>query len=247
MKVSRKQWQNKSWFKFSERVKSRDNHTCIQCNRNSNEVILQVHHEIYIEGKLPWEYSLSDCRTLCKGCHAKEHGLIEPDKGWSLLAINDLGNLYGVCERLNCGKNIRYEHLTYHPKWGYKNVGSTCIEHLTKKDKSLSHDVLKLYKNISKFVHSSEWNIKFTKKRKKYLQTIYSHHLISIYGSDNYYSFQIAIKTKGSRWHNYKDFIQARGKGLEEVKEMAYIVLKGTLSNNEEEKSILRSLFRSVK
>ena len=138
MQISRKHWRNENWFKFSEKVKNRDNYTCILCGRDSNEVILQIHHEIYIKGKLPWEYSLSDCRTLCKGCHAREHGLIEPDKGWSLLAIDDLGNLDGICERLNCGKKIRYEHLTYHPKWGYKNVGSTCIEHLTEQDKSLS-------------------------------------------------------------------------------------------------------------
>lgn len=90
----------------------RDGHRCLNCERPSNKVILQVHHEIYIPNKAPWDYSLSDCRTLCKRCHAKEHGIIEPDKGWSLISIDDLGDIAGLCERQNCGKNIRYEHLT---------------------------------------------------------------------------------------------------------------------------------------
>ncbi|MGV6830894.1 MAG: HNH endonuclease [bacterium] len=247
MKISRQLWRNEKWFEFCEKIKNRDKYTCLECRRSSSEVVLQVHHTIYIPNKFPWEYSLSDCRTLCKGCHAKEHGLIEPGKGWILLSINDLGNLSGTCERKNCGKSIRYEHLTYHPSWGYKTVGSTCIEHLTEKDKALSSDVLKLYKTISKFVHNSEWHVRLTKKNKKYLQTIYNNHLIKIYGRDQYYSFQVAIKRKGQRWYDYKGFVNAKGKGIEEVKEMAYIVLKGTTSNNNEEKAILRKLFKSIR
>ena len=237
MKISRNLWRNERWFKFCEKVKSRDKYKCLQCKRSSTEVVLQVHHTVYIQNKSPWEYSLSDCHTLCRGCHAKEHGLIEPDKGWSLLSINDLGNLSGTCERKNCGKSIRYEHSTYHPSWGYKKVGSTCIEHLTEEDKSLSGDVLKLYKTISKFVHSSEWKTRLTKKGKEYLQATYNNHLVKIYGKDNYYSFQVAIKRKGERWYDYKDFVNAKGKGLEEVKEMAYIVLKGTTSSSEGRKN----------
>jgi hypothetical protein len=66
-----------------------------------------------------------------------------------------LGALDGICERKNCGTGIRYEHIIYHPNWGYKIVGSTCIDHLTQEDKLLSSDILKMYKQISKFVSKS--------------------------------------------------------------------------------------------
>ena len=41
-----------------------------------------------------------------------------------------------------------------------------------------------LYKNISKFVHSSDWENGFTKKDKKYLNCKYKHHSIRIYGEE---------------------------------------------------------------
>jgi len=247
MQKRRKLYTNEKWNDFSAKIKHRDDFKCLRCERGELEVILQVHHEIYIKGKPPWEYSLSDCRTLCKGCHAKEHNLVEPSWGWSLISIEDLGSPYGVCELKNCGKEIRYEHLTYHPNWGYKVVGSTCIEHLTQKDRLLSSNVIKSYKNISKFVHGSEWSDGFTKKGKKYISSKYKHHSIRIYGENNNYSFQIVLKEKGVRWHDFRKIILANKKSLEEVKELAYIVLKGTISNNEEEKSLLREVYRKIK
>jgi len=84
MKEPRKLWKNEKWYNFSDRVKERDEYKCLQCKRGRVEVTLQVHHEIYIPNKSPWEYSLSDCRTLCKGCHAKEHNLIEGSLGSGL-------------------------------------------------------------------------------------------------------------------------------------------------------------------
>ena len=129
--------------------------------------------------------------------------------------------MFGVCERKGCGTDIRYEHLTYHPNWGYKIVGSTCVEHLTMEDQFLSAETLKLFKNISKFVNTSEWETKFTKKnRTSYLVTIHSHHQIRVYGKENYYSFQIALKKKGERWFEFQKFIQAKNKNLSQVKEL---------------------------
>ena len=241
----KKLWAKEKWREFSERVKSRDDYKCLQCARDKTEVTLQVHHELYIRNKAPWEYSLSDCRTLCKGCHAKEHSLIEPDKGWYLLSIEDLGDLIGTCERINCGNSIRYEHHTYHPNWGYKIVGSTCIEHLTQEDRLLSHDILKLYKQISKFIHNSTWSNGFTQKGKKFIYTTYKHHQIRIYGDKNY-NFQVALKEKGVRWFDFQKPVNTRNKSLEEVKELAFIVLKGTITNDKKEKELLRGLYRNI-
>ncbi|WP_156302274.1 hypothetical protein [Methylogaea oryzae] len=198
-------------------------------------------------GKAPWEYALSDCRTLCKGCHAKEHGLIEPDRGWTLLAIDDLGGLDGICERKGCGAEIRYAHTTYHPKWGYMIVGSTCIEHLTQEDRLLSGSVIHLYNNVSNFVHSSAWEGGISKKEKRYISSTYKHHQIRIYGEEPSHSFQLALKEKGVRWHKFGEVIQAKEKSTLAVKELAYVALRGTLSDSEEEKRLLRNLYRELK
>ncbi|MEJ1381357.1 MAG: hypothetical protein RPT95_10385 [Candidatus Sedimenticola sp. (ex Thyasira tokunagai)] len=247
MNYSKTIYINEDWGAFSKRVKRRDGYQCLQCKRGTTEVTLQVHHEIYVAGKAPWEYALSDCLTLCKGCHAKEHGLIEPDRGWTLLSIDDLGALDGTCERKGCGAGIRYAHLTYHPKWGYMVVGSTCIEHLTQEDRLLSSNVIHLYKNISHFVHASEWDQGFTKKGKRFIASTYKHHEIRIYGEEIAHSFQLALKEKGIRWHNFGEIIQANGKSTLVVKELAYTALRGTLSDSEEEKYLLRNLYRELK
>lgn len=238
---------NENWPAFSEKVKRRDGHKCLRCGRGSREVTLQVHHTIYVVGKAPWDYALSDCRTLCKGCHAKEHGLIEPNTGWTLLSIDDLGGTDGTCERKGCGAEIRYAHLTYHPGWGYLVVGSTCIEYLTQEDRLLSSNVIHLYKNISNFVHLSEWFRGFTQKGKGYISSIYRHHQIRIYGEEGSHSFQLALKENGVRWHNFGKIIDVRGKRTIAVKELAYTALRGTLSESEEEKGLLRKLYRELK
>lgn len=247
MKNFRKSYYNADWYIFSDKIRARDNYRCLHCNRTNNEVTLQVHHKLYIWGLKPWEYSLSDCLTLCKGCHAKEHKLIEPNSGWTLIAVDDLGGLYGICERNGCGTEIRYEHLIYHPNWGYLTVGSSCVEYLTEEDRNLSSEIVKIFKNISKFVHESIWDAGITKNKKDFITTTYKHHLIRIYGKENFFSFQIAIKETGEKWYDYKDFIYVKNRNLIQVKEMAYIVLKGTISENESEKIILRNVYKSIR
>ncbi|MCC6076529.1 HNH endonuclease [Pseudomonas sp. GCM10022188] len=238
---------NDKWFEFSRRVRLRDGNKCLKCHGSPPGVVLQVHHELYMPNKNPWEYALSDCTTLCKGCHAREHGHVEPNSGWLLISIDDLGGLIGTCERVGCGKGIRYEHLTYHPGWGYKKVGSTCIEHLTQKDKNLSEKILACYENISSFVHGSIWHKGKTKSDKPYVGAQHGHDLIRIYGQDGGYAFQVALKEKGRKFHHFKDVVRAPKKTLDEVKELAYITLKGLTTEDEEEKSMLRSLYRSIK
>lgn len=235
------------WVEFSKRVQARDGGKCLKCLRSPPKVILQTHHEFYVPNKKPWEYALSDCITLCKGCHAREHGYIEPNSGWFLISIDDLGDLVGTCEREGCGNEIRYEHITYHPNWGYKKVGSTCIEHLTQEDRKLSGKTLALYKNISKFVHKSDWTKGITQQGKPYLSTRYKHHIIRIYGKSPKYAFQIALKESGQKFHHYKKPIPLSEKTLEKVKELSYIVLKGTISENDEERDMLRGLYINLR
>ena len=247
MKKFKKLYYNIEWHEFADRVRKRDGLQCVNCQRDKNQVVLQVHHKRYIAGLKPWEYSLSDCITLCKGCHAREHNLLEPNTGWTLIVINDLGELSGVCEREGCGTDIRYEHKAYHPNWGYKIVGSSCIEFLTEEDKSLCSQVLNLYKNISNFVHKSNWITGHTGNGNKYIETTYSYHRIRIYGTEKKYAFQVAIKRRGVRWFDWNKIIDVPEKNLNQVKELAYIVAKGKTTDKQTEKLILRNIYKEIK
>jgi len=246
MKQKRRSYQNEKWYNFSEKIQRRDNFKCLKCGRNNHEKILQTHHKIYRPGLEPWEYPLSDCITLCKGCHAREHGLIQPENGWTLISIDDLGGPWGTCEKKGCGTDIRYEHLIYHPKIGYITVGSTCVDYLTQEDQFLSETVLKIYKKITDFLDNSLWEQRVTKNGNKYFCTTHSHHQIRIYGDKNYYSFQIALKEKGEKWFEFGEFIKTKNKTLYQVKELGFIVLKGKTAEDEMEKEILRNIYKNA-
>lgn len=85
-------YRNEEWLKFRKEVIELDGNRCAICGRSELEdIVLQVHHKNYVSGKLPWEYSYKDCETLCKGCHAREHGLICPNFGWEFVGEDDLG------------------------------------------------------------------------------------------------------------------------------------------------------------
>lgn len=246
MKQFKKSYYNKKWFDYSNLVKSRDGFKCLKCGRDKTKVVLQTHHKNYIVGLKPWEYPLSDCLTLCKGCHSREHGLVEPDSGWELLFVEDLGDMSGTCERKGCGKEIRYTHTIYHPLWGQKIVGSTCIDYLTKEDQFISHRVVKFFQKISKFIYESDWKHGLTKNGKTFRYTKYSHNIIRIYGKKNYYSYQIALKVKGERWHDFKKVFYCNNKNINQVKELSFVALKGMLAETDEEKEILRNIYISL-
>jgi hypothetical protein len=246
MKQKRKYY-NTEWYNFSNKIKDRNGNKCYKCARKEPEVVLQIHHKIYKPNLKPWEYPVTDCIILCKGCRAREHGLIEPDSGWTLVSVEDLGGLYGICERTGCGTEIRYKHVTYHPKWGYKNVGSTCVEHLTSEDKFFSLEVVKVFKKISDFLNKSTWEQGKTKKGIEYLFTTHAHHQIRIYGNENFYSYQIVLKKIGERWFDFKKIINTKNKNLEHVKELGYIVLRGLITESKTEKEILRNIYKQIK
>lgn len=246
MKQGRISYYNNKWYRFAETVKKRDNHRCLKCGRGHNQVTLQVHHKFYMQGLEAWNYALSDCITLCKGCHARQHGIIEPNTGWILISVEDLGDLIGICQRKGCGTPIRYEHITYHPGWGYKSVGSTCVEHLTVEDQLKSGEVLKLFKKISDFVSESHWSKGITRKGTRFLFTTHSHHRIRIYGNENNYAFQILLKQKGIKWFAFKDIISAQSRELKRVKELAFVVLKGMTTTDYEQKLLLREIYKRI-
>lgn len=229
------------WHKFSESIKKRDGGLCLKCSRGSPDVVLQVHHEIYKEGRKPWEYYSSDCITLCSGCHAREHGLIEPSSGWSLLSINDLGGLDGHCEKKGCGNAIRYEHLTYHPEWGYQTVGSTCVEHLTQEDIDLGKDTLSAYKKVRVFLNKAVWKV-VVDKGEKFIKTKHLGKNIFIYKCDQGYGFSVR-----SNYNSYlHDPVEKSGVTLDQVKELSAITLFGLSTNIKKDKETFRHLYQNI-
>ena len=152
-----KAYRDKKWREFRDTVIELDGSKCAHCRRTKEEVVLQVHHKRYIPGRLPWEYGTSDCITLCKGCHAREHGLIKPNTGWEYMGYEDLGNRDGECE--NCENHIRYVFYVFHENWGTIEVGTICCDHLTDTtEASTKAESIKRYESRKKrFLKSSRW------------------------------------------------------------------------------------------
>lgn len=247
MSYQKKAYQNPHWHSFAKTIRHRDGQKCLKCNRGKQEVKLQVHHKIYRQGLKPWEYAKSDCITLCSGCHAREHGHIEPNRGWTLISIDDLGDNYGTCERKGCGADLRYEHLIYHPNGGYIIVGSTCVDYLTAEDQFISSEIIKILKKTSTFLNNYVWQKRESKNGKTYFRAEYKHHLIDIWGTEKPYSFKLAIKEKGVRWYNYKNFVTFHDKEQAEVAELAFIALLGTIEEDEQVKNTLKDIYKSTR
>lgn len=122
---------SKEWRDFRQQMVELSGHKCQACNRSDlNGAILQVHHKTYTQGRLPWEYGYDEVVILCKGCHAKEHAIIMPTKGWELIGEDDLGDLSGVCDY--CGTEFRYSFVIQHADWPtIMEVGAYCCDELT--------------------------------------------------------------------------------------------------------------------
>ena len=63
------------WKERREDILERDDHCCQICGASDNntcDLTLEIHHQWYETGKMPWEYP-DDCLiTLCSGCHRDE-------------------------------------------------------------------------------------------------------------------------------------------------------------------------------
>lgn len=64
--LRRKEWKLKRIV-----ILERDSYICQKCGKQGGS--LHVHHKLYINGKMPWEYSDNHLITLCGPCHMHEH------------------------------------------------------------------------------------------------------------------------------------------------------------------------------
>lgn len=153
-----RRYQRQEWRRFRAEVIKLDGGGCVRCRRSASEgAILQVHHKEYLPGRMPWEYPYELCETLCKGCHAGEHGLVRPFTNWVCVGQDDLGDVSGECEL--CGNEIRYVFFLQHEKWPALEVGETCCDHLT--DTTEASDFMDLVRRQkarrTRFLLSPRW------------------------------------------------------------------------------------------
>ena len=73
-------YEGKEWEDFRQICLSMAGWRCERCGRDHKEpgVTLQVHHPHYGYKRKPWEYDPRFCEVLCRWCHGKHHGKIDP-------------------------------------------------------------------------------------------------------------------------------------------------------------------------
>lgn len=147
-------YRSNRWVEFREELIELDGGACIRCGKTRGDgAVLQVHHKKYLTGKAPWEYPLELCETLCKRCHAEEHGVICPSSGWEYVGEDDLGGLYGNCDR--CKTEIRYVFFVQHPNWEPMAVGTICCDDLT--GTKIASEKRKYDERLTRFIKSKRW------------------------------------------------------------------------------------------
>ncbi|MFY0673982.1 MAG: hypothetical protein JXQ87_11280 [Bacteroidia bacterium] len=198
-------YHKKEWKEFRDQVIELDGFKCVRCGRGKEEVVLQVHHKYYEKGRMPWEYGTEACETLCKGCHAEEHGITKPTAGWEYLGEEDLGDLTGSCEK--CGTSIRYVYQIGHPDWGFLEVGTYCCDSLTDTViASNNRESLTRFRGrLKRFINSVRWQV--TEKVHSINQSIFHVVIMEI----NESHFQITIQGFKSR-RVYKTLREAKEK-----------------------------------
>lgn len=165
--MASKDYRNFAWLEFREKAFSLLGYYCSRCFREDNEVVLQVHHKIYIDGRKPWEYNISDCEVLCRGCHAREHGQLRPDYNWNLSHSSDLDALTGTCEL--CGSSLRIEYHIFHNDWSEMMVvGTVCCDYLTGTKEATEHkkymQALQRYINTWSLLDNGEFSYQVNKR-----------------------------------------------------------------------------------
>lgn len=202
----RQLWVHPLWKEYREFVLARDGHRCTRCQRDSHEVVLQVHHEVdYIPGRLPWEYATDDCVTLCKGCHGREHGKVRPDTGWILSSFQDLGEEVGDCDLCKKTSHYRYQYTIYHPGWGYMDVGSTCVLTLTEESSAYLDKLRKRSALQKRFFDKSKWKQdgdRYHRKFKGHRYTVFRNP--SKFHEGYYYRLQVDRESVPKNFNNAK-------------------------------------------
>lgn len=185
-KKQQAEYRKNEWKEFRLKILETDNYTCCRCNEYYGETpsFLNVHHNTYYRHRKPWDYPIDTLTTLCRKCHAQEHGIIIPDSDWEFVSCYDEGELSAECEY--CGNKMRYVHILYHPNWGYIQVGCKCADKLTESNDGSEYE--KYLKRMIKFINSNKW---IKEDENTIIYKNYCSCYIKIQKQDNQYSVEI--------------------------------------------------------
>jgi hypothetical protein len=167
MKISQTLYRTKEWKEFRLLAIEHADYKCESCDRlQADGAILQVHHDRYFRGQLPWQYNFSEVTVLCKGCHAEAHNKIMATSNWEYQDHNDLGDVIGYCDF--CTTPLRHEHFISHPNWGELTVGEKCSDFLTETKEATTQR--KIFDRKMRFIDAKKWTslspfIQETKRR----------------------------------------------------------------------------------
>lgn len=147
-------YKSKEWFDFRSRLIRLRASTCEQCGKAPPmHVVFQIHHLTYKQDSFPWQYDDDEVMLVCKGCHAKLHGRIQPTSGWQLDYEDDLGSQDGECDC--CGREIRYAFYVSHEDWPSLTVGSGCCDRLTESSEGSYRKAF--FERLARFSNSKCW------------------------------------------------------------------------------------------
>jgi hypothetical protein len=141
----------KEWKQKRLEILNRDDFTCQDCLRKDiGGKNLQVHHNYYIFGKLPWEYNDDAYITLCRYCHMKEHNMVS--------GKYDVEKDYKELEDKKPIKILEIKH---------QDIKSTKKKKKNKKDKK-KEKLTYAQKKAVKYVKKIKLNSRDKKLQKKY-------------------------------------------------------------------------------
>lgn len=69
----KEQLKTPEWKEKRLSILKRDNFQCQYCNRNAKEKLLHVHHLVYFQNVMAWEYDNVYLTTYCEKCHSDWH------------------------------------------------------------------------------------------------------------------------------------------------------------------------------
>ena len=96
--------QNQKWYNFINTIKNKKDNICSCCKKKKELMLLDFNH--YKIEKDPWEQEEKSAFLVCNSCFKNNENIEEPDIGWYLLDIRDLGGLSGICKKKSCKQKI---------------------------------------------------------------------------------------------------------------------------------------------
>jgi hypothetical protein len=189
-----KPYKSKQWFDFRKSVIAAKSSTCEECGIGPPaHIVFQVHHPIYRDDAWPWEYELHEVMLVCRGCHAKLHGHIQPSSGWSLVYEDVLDEKDGVCDC--CGRAIRFIYQIDHPDWSTMTVGSGCCDRLTETSAGTERKLF--LAKLTRFSSQVQW-----KQYGDEYQRKYKGFSVTISKYSDHWKLKISSKTGTLRYTN---------------------------------------------